>query len=129
MRKIYILLGLLLIGTIDLVTISATYIAKATIEWDEMSYDFGEVPFDKPIRVDFKFSNPGMIPLVISEVKTSCGCTVADYPKRPINSGEKGTISVTFDAKTTGYFSKTVTVYSNSEEGITELYIKGIVVK
>lgn len=107
----------------------ATTKPKAAIEWEEMSYDFGEIPIDNPIQVDFSFTNPGMVPLVIKEVKTSCGCTVANYPRQPINSGVKGTISVTFDAKSPGYFSKTVTVYSNSQEGVTMLYIKGVVVK
>jgi hypothetical protein len=102
---------------------------KAMIEWEETSIDFGDVPFNKPIEVEFLFKNPGMIPLIVSDVKPSCGCTVADFPKHPIGSGATGTIKVTFDAKSPGYFSKTITVYSNSDEGITQLFIKGKVVK
>jgi hypothetical protein len=102
---------------------------KAVIEWISTSIDFGEIPFDKPVAVEFSFKNPGMIPLLISDVKPSCGCTVADFPRQPITSGSVGIIKVTFDAKTEGYFSKTITVYSNTSEGMTELFIKGIVVK
>jgi hypothetical protein len=70
-----------------------------------------------------------MMPVIISDVKPSCGCTVADFPKQPIASGKEGRISVTFDAKTPGYFSKTVTVYANIEGGLINLYIKGTVIK
>lgn len=129
MRKLILFSILLVVFAVENQTLSAHTKPKATIEWDEMSYDFGEIPFNKPIQIDFSFKNPGMIPLIISDVKTSCGCTVADFPKQPINSGAKGTIKVTFDAKSPGYFSKTVTVYSNSQEGLTQLFIKGVVVK
>ena len=101
----------------------------AVIEWKEISIDCGDVSFDKPLTVEFSFKNPGMIPLIITDVKPSCGCTVADYPKQPIVSGSEGKITVTFDAKTDGFFSKTISVYSNTEGGLTELYIKGTVVK
>lgn len=129
MRKIFIISSLLFLSSIEFGSLSATSNPKAVIEWEQMSYDFGEVPINEPIQVNFSFSNPGMIPLIISDVKTSCGCTVANYPKQPINSGTSGSISVTFDAKSPGHFSKTITVYSNSQEGITNLYIKGVVVK
>ena len=101
----------------------------AVIEWKEITYDFGEIPMNKPIDVDFQFTNPGMMPLIINKVETSCGCTVADYPKQPVSSGKSGNIRVTFDAKSPGYFTKTVTVYSNTQDGHSKLYIKGIVVK
>jgi hypothetical protein len=129
MRKLLLVSGLLLLSAIEFGSLSAISNPKATIKWEKLSYDFGEIPYNKPIQVNFSFKNPGMIPLIISDVKTSCGCTVADFPKQPITSGASGTISVTFDAKSPGYQSKTVTVYSNSQEGMTELYIKGVVVK
>jgi hypothetical protein len=129
MKKLIVLSILIVAFATEAGQVSANTTPKATIEWDEMSYDFGDIPFNEPIQVDFSFSNPGMVPLIISDVKTSCGCTVADFPKQPVGSGAKGTITVTFDAKSPGYFSKTVTVYSNSQEGLTKLYIKGVVVK
>ena len=99
----------------------------ASIDWEETTIDFGEIEHDVPVVAEFRFKNPGMIPLLISDVKPSCGCTVADYPKQPIVSGTEGVIRVTFDAKETGYFAKTIAVYSNAQGGITKLYIKGIV--
>lgn len=102
---------------------------KAVIEWDATSLDLGEVIFNEPVEATFTFRNPGMVPLMISEVKPSCGCTVAEFPKKPIGPGGTGTIKVTYDAKTPGFFSKTISVYSNSQEGLTQLYVKGTVVK
>jgi len=101
----------------------------ATIEWNETSMDFGKITQNIPIVVEFKFRNPGMIPLIITSVEPSCGCTVADYPKQPVPAGGEGSISVTFDAKSSGHFSKTITVHTNTSEKITNLYIKGEVIK
>jgi hypothetical protein len=102
---------------------------NASIEWQNTTIDFGRVPIAKPITAEFIFKNSGMVPLIITDVKSSCGCTVAEYPKQPIAPGEQGKIKATYDAKLSGYFNKTVTVYSNTEDGSTELYIKGEVVK
>lgn len=98
---------------------------NAAIEWNFTEHDFGTVEKNNPVTIDFVFKNPGMIPLVITDVKSSCGCTVPDYPKEPILSGKEGKISVTYDAKISGYFSKTVTVHTNTSEGKSLLYIKG----
>ena len=101
----------------------------ASIVWKDTSIDIGEIPIKNPVKIEFSFKNPGMIPIIIREVKPSCGCTVADFPKQPILSLAEGKITVTYDAEVSGYFSKTISVYSNTEENVTELYIKGIVVK
>ena len=102
---------------------------NATIEWTILSHDFGKIEQNKEVSYEFVFKNPGMMPLIISEVKSSCGCTVPQYPKEPIAPGGTGKIKVIYDAKEEGYFSKTVTVYTNTSEGLTKLYIKGEVVK
>jgi hypothetical protein len=98
---------------------------KAAIEWNFTEYDFGIIAKNKPATVEFTFKNPGMIPLIITDVKSSCGCTVPEYPKEPISPGAEGRIVVTYDAKVSGYFSKTITVMTNTSEGMSKLYIKG----
>ncbi len=100
---------------------------KAAIEWEFTEYDFGSIKKGEPATIEFKFKNPGMIPLIVTNVKSSCGCTVPDYPKQPITSNKEGEIAVTYDAKTSGHFSKTVTVFTNTSDGLTELVIKGVV--
>jgi hypothetical protein len=130
MRKFYISIFLILIAQSTVFSEhSANRELNAVIEWQTTSVDFGKVPLNKAITAEFIFKNPGMIPLIITDVKSSCGCTVADYPKQPIPAGGQGKITATYDAKLSGYFNKTITVYSNTEEGMTELYIKGEVVK
>jgi hypothetical protein len=98
---------------------------KAAIEWSFTEYDFGSIEKNKPATIEFIFKNPGMIPLVVTDVKSSCGCTVPKYPKEPIAPQQEGKILVTYDAKVSGYFSKTVTVHTNTSEGKSLLYIKG----
>ena len=102
--------------------------SAAPIDWKETSVDLGKTAINNPVTVEFTFKNPGMMPLIITDVKPSCGCTVADYPKQPIGSGQEGKIKVTYDAKISGFYNKTISVYSNSEDKVTELYIKGEIV-
>ncbi len=124
-REVQILI--ILAGIIISLVASAN--PKANIEWQETSIDFGEVVYKKPVTAEFTFKNQGLIPLLINDVKSSCGCTVANFPKQPVVSGEEGKILVTFDAESEGQFSKTIMVYSNAEGGMIQLYIKGIVIK
>lgn len=98
---------------------------KAAIEWSFTEYDFGQIEKEKPATIEFVFKNPGMIPLVVTDVKSSCGCTVPEYPEQPIPPGGEGKIIVTYDAKVSGYFNKTITVMTNTTDGVSHLYIKG----
>jgi hypothetical protein len=129
MKKIQYISALLITGIIIFQSLSASADPKASIEFQNSAIDFGEIAFGKPVTVEFLFNNPGMVPLLITKVESSCGCTVADYPRQPIISGGQGKIIITFDAKTEGYFSKTITVYSNTQEGLFLLHIEGVVMK
>ena len=102
---------------------------EATIEWKFTTHDFGKVSMNESVTVEFEFSNPGLMPLIINSVKPSCGCTVADYPKEPIAPGDSGKITVKYKGSTPGYFSKSITVTTNATESTTRLYIKGEVIK
>ena len=73
----------------------------------------------------FEFTNTGDAQLVISDVKSSCGCTVPKKPDGPIAPGASGTIEVKYDTKRVGPIRKTITVYSNADEPIKALKIKG----
>ena len=118
MRRIF----LLLLATMILSSFAGP---KAAIEWSFTEHDFGNIERQKPATIEFTFKNPGMIPLVVTDVKTSCGCTVPEYPKEPIPPGGEGKIVVTYDAKASGYFNKTITVMTNTTDGVSLLYIKG----
>lgn len=95
--------------------------------WTEIQYDFGKIKMGSPVLHEFTFTNKGDEPLVVSSVKASCGCTVTDFTKDPINPGQQGYVLAKYDASKVGVFSKTVSVMSNTDE-IVVLTIRGEVV-
>ena len=74
----------------------------------------------------FEFKNEGKTPALIQGVQTSCGCTTANKPEEPVKPGKKSVISVKYDTKRVGNFTKTITVTSNVSEPIV-LTIRGTV--
>ena len=96
-----------------------------TIKWQSETIDLGEVEQGKPVSAYFELENTGSVPLIISRVKTSCGCTVSDYERDPILPGETSKIKATYNAKAKGAFNKTITVYANTESGNKLLVLKG----
>lgn len=98
----------------------------AEITFDKDVHDFGTVEYAGNGTYEFKFKNTGKEPLIISDAKGSCGCTVPTYPKNiPIKPGETQVIKVTYDTKRAGNFNKTVTVTSNAKTPSKLLTIKG----
>ena len=100
----------------------------SSLVWKTEEIDLGKIPQGKPVTVQFEFTNKGKEPVIISNVTTSCGCTVADYSKKPIPVNEKSTITATYNAANIGVFTKAVTVtFANNETKV--LNLKGTVVK
>lgn len=77
----------------------------------------------------FSFTNRGTAPIVISKVKTSCGCTVPTYPKQAIMPGESANIDIKYATNRVGTFNKTITILSNADEQKKTLRIKGTVIE
>ena len=100
----------------------------SAIAWTSTTLDFGKIEQGKPVSAEFEFKNPSMVPLIINSVRPTCGCTVADYPKEPVQPGKSGKIAVTYNAAASGVFTKTIVVTSNATEGNTSLIIKGEVI-
>jgi hypothetical protein len=71
----------------------------AKIEFEETEHDFGVVGEGVIIEHVFKFTNTGKMPLIINSARSTCGCTVPEWPKDPIPPGEGGEISVRFNTK------------------------------
>lgn len=121
------------LGLLAAVVIStAAYAQKGPkIEFKSDTIDYGTVSKDEDngVRV-FEFTNTGDAPLIIKDVKSTCGCTVPSKPKEPIMPGKTGKIEVKYNMAT-GPIRKTITVESNAvnfENGIVPLKIKGNVV-
>ncbi len=97
--------------------------------WEMNTHNFGEIPQGVPVSTTFTFTNTGSAPLIISDVKTSCGCTTPFYTKDPIMPGQEGVVKAQYNAAKAGTFNKSITVITNSSELPQKiLYIKGSVV-
>jgi hypothetical protein len=100
----------------------------AKIEFKTKVIDYGTIEKGADgIRV-FEFTNTGNAPLVISNVKSTCGCTVPKKPEGPIMPGETGEIQVKYDTNRVNPIRKTITVFSNADTPTVALKIKGLVV-
>ena len=105
-----------------------------TMSFNEDTYDFGEVLDGEKVKHVYAFKNTGDEPLIISNAKGSCGCTVPQWPREPIAPGKSGEIEVVFDSKNKGKVggspqSKRVTITANTDPVNTFLTIKGTVTK
>lgn len=137
MKRIVLIIGLVAASAAIFTQVCAfpsvnelvTSIRTAAFNWSQTSFDFGKIKQNKPVTHTFKFRNSGDAPLVISSVQASCGCTVADYSKEPIEPSGEGYVKATYNAATLGVFNKTITVSANTEEGSVVLSIKGTVIE
>ena len=111
------------------ITASAQTDNKAEFKFTEEKHDFGKVPQGKPVTTDFVYTNVGEEPLILTEVKPTCGCTIADYTKTPVKKGDKGSIKITYNAAVEAPFNKTIVVTSNAKTPTKYLVIVGEVVK
>jgi Protein of unknown function (DUF1573). len=103
---------------------------QAVITFEKTDHDFGKInEADGKVTTVFTFKNEGMEPLVLSNVRASCGCTTPKWPRQPIEPGQTGEITVTYNPNgRPGRFTKTVTITSNATEPTTRVTIKGEVI-
>jgi len=119
-------LGILAV-LVAVITFTSMTLAIGEFSFEKETHDYGTIPQNKPASYDFKFSNAGDAPIIISEVKPSCGCSVAEFTKTPIKPGDAGTITVTYNAAAKGPFTKQFTVKSNTKTPVKTLTVKGSV--
>ena len=99
-----------------------------TMEFEETEFDFGTVQDGTKVSHTYKFKNTGKEPLVISDAKGSCGCTVPSWPREPIAPGKSAEIVVEFNsAGKTGNRNQKVTLTANTNPPQTFLSLKGVV--
>lgn len=99
------------------------------ITFQKLVHDFGQIQEGTEAIAEFVFTNTGDSPLVISNVKSSCGCTVPFYPKEPILPGKTGVVKARYDTNRIGFFNKQITVLSNASNGEVTLRITGEVIQ
>jgi len=123
MKKI-LLMTVMLLGCMTM----ALAQKPAEIKFDKVTHNFGTFSEKNPVvSCVFSFTNVGEQPLVVNQAVASCGCTVPEYTKTPIQPGEKGEIKVTYKGtgKFPGHFKKSITVRTNGAVEMTRLYIEG----
>ncbi len=117
MKKI--LAGLFMTGAI-------AFASAQTISFDKTTFDYGNIKAGSDGHRFFTVKNTGDKPLIISEVKPSCGCTTPEWSKDPILPGKSAQIKVGYNTGIKGAFNKLIEVYSNDpQNNRSVIYIKG----
>jgi Protein of unknown function (DUF1573) len=93
-----------------------TSAAGSQIALDKKEYDFGDVRVGRVVQVRASLSNKGKAPLIIKEVRTSCGCTKAESAQKQIPPGERGEIAISYDSAGLSSGRKTQTVFIHSND-------------
>jgi Protein of unknown function (DUF1573) len=110
-------------GTVDTVNV-------AKMVFEEPIFEFGEVDEGAVIKHEFKFVNTGKVPLIIQNCHSTCGCTVAEWPKDLVEPGQSGVIKAEFDTKGKADFQeKPIIITANTIPSVTKVYLKGNVNK
>ncbi len=100
----------------------------ATMVFESEVVDYGTIEQGADGVREFKFTNTGKEPLIISNARGSCGCTVPTWPKEPIKPGESSVIKVKYDTKRLGAINKSVTITSNASTPTKVVRIKGKII-
>jgi hypothetical protein len=95
------------------------------IVFNKVVHNYGDINQNDDGRCEFTFKNEGKEPLILSNVRSSCGCTVPEWPRQPILPGESEVIKVKYDTKRVGPINKNVQVYSNAKTSPVVLKIEG----
>lgn len=101
--------------------------AQAKMSFEDETIDYGDVDKGSDGLRVFKFTNTGDAPLLIEDIKSTCGCTIPKKPEGPVMPGASSTIEVKYDTNRVGPIRRTITVYSNADEPIKSLKLKGTV--
>lgn len=99
------------------------------IKFEEETHDFGRITQGEKVAYAFKFKNTGGANLIISSANGSCGCTVPEYPKKPILPGQEAIVNVVFSSEgKSGIVEKSVTLVTNCEPSTKIIYIKANII-
>lgn len=104
-------------------------VSAQEFKFEQETIDYGKVAVGSEGKRTFKFTNVGNEPIIIEDIISSCGCTVPKKPEAPIMPGGTGEISVSYDTKRVGGFSKSLTVVSNAKKKRKRIKIKGFISK
>ena len=116
-------------GFFVVISFFASSLNAQEFKFEEETINYGKIQKGSNGERVFVFTNIGEEPLIIENIKSSCGCTVPKKPEKPIMPGEKGEIKVSYDTKRVGNFSKQITISSNAKTARKIVKISGYVEK
>ncbi|MEA3448211.1 MAG: DUF1573 domain-containing protein [Bacteroidota bacterium] len=99
------------------------------ISFDKTEHDYGTIERKSNGDCTFTLTNSGTKALILTNVQSSCGCAAVEWPHRPIKPGQNKTLTIRYDTRRVGSFSKSIKVYSNATDAPVVLSIKGTVEK
>jgi hypothetical protein len=138
MKTILVILMVLAVGCIGSNNAEKTYtLHKPIVDKDRLSalqivepvFDFGTVKAGAKVKHVFYITNNSKTPLIIKNATTSCGCTVAAIPEKPILLNQRDSITTVFSSSATGMQNKVINLYSNSADSVKSLTLIGRVVE
>ena len=101
-----------------------------SVKWEQTDFDFGKVTEGEVVKHTYKFTNTGSEPLIVTDARSTCGCTVPKKPTEPIPPGETGEITVEFNSRSrVGQQSKPIHVTAHTNPASITLTLKGEVLK
>ncbi len=129
MVQLSLLIHLLFLPTLQPTQQTDEGIAK--LSFKQTTIKLGEIHQGERYERVFTFTNTGDAPLIISDVETSCGCTVVKFSKEPVLPGKTGEIKVDYGPKKSevGFISKSFVITSNAKNNPEYLYLHGTIVK
>lgn len=92
-------------------------------------HDFGDIHYKAPAHHTFEFRNITDRPLIIDNIRPSCGCTAVNWEEAVIEPDSVGTIQVSYDARARGYFRKSLKVYFHGQRKAEKLWLEGFVIE
>ena len=125
MKKTMLIACTLMLCTFSLLAQTSKTTVKETIVFDKTVHDYGTIVQNADGNCEFKFTNKGKEPLILSNVSSSCGCTVPVWPREPVAPGKSASIKVKYDTNRVGLINKSITVSSNAANNPVVLQIKG----
>jgi hypothetical protein len=99
-----------------------------SLSFDKTTHDFGEIMNGTPVETVFSYTNTGKSPLVVTDIKSTCGCTVPqDWSREPLAPGASSQFTVKFNGKGANKVSKTITLTTNTEKGREQVRISAFI--
>jgi len=127
MKKSIVIMVMMFLAALTIQAQDKPVAAQDSIVFASTVHDYGTIVQASDGTCEFNFTNKGKAPIVLNDVKASCGCTVPEWTRTPVAPGEKGTIKVTYNTNNMGAFTKSITVNSNAVNNPLVLIIKGTV--